>query len=139
MWGVTENEVLECFWRAERSAHSRWTEADVVQRKRSWHAREDYFEHLPRDLAWERVALTAGEVLRILYIAWDWWSEITGGTRLPLDAAARHRTDELRALAERCTANPELIVVAEPDRSKLVVLEGHVRLSAYAAFPECLP
>jgi hypothetical protein len=41
----------------------------------------------------------------------------------------------------RCAAaaNPELIVVTDPERSKLVLLEGHVRLTAYAAFPEYLP
>jgi hypothetical protein len=34
---------------------------------------------------------------------------------------------------------PELIVVTEPDHAKLVVLEGHYRLTAYAMFPELLP
>jgi hypothetical protein len=34
---------------------------------------------------------------------------------------------------------PPLIVVAEPDCSKLVLLEGHVRLTAYALHPEYLP
>jgi hypothetical protein len=34
---------------------------------------------------------------------------------------------------------PELIVVTTPDRGKLVVLEGHYRLTAYAMFPERLP
>lgn len=33
----------------------------------------------------------------------------------------------------------ELIVVTTPARSRLVVVEGHVRLSAYALFPELLP
>jgi hypothetical protein len=30
-------------------------------------------------------------------------------------------------------------VVTSPERAKLVLLEGHVRLTAYAAFPELLP
>jgi len=34
---------------------------------------------------------------------------------------------------------PELIAVAPPERSPLVLVEGHVRLIAYALFPEYLP
>jgi hypothetical protein len=34
---------------------------------------------------------------------------------------------------------PELIVATTPAHSPLVVLEGHVRLTAYALFPELVP
>ena len=34
---------------------------------------------------------------------------------------------------------PELIAVSLPDRSQLVVLEGHARLTAYALYPGYLP
>ena len=44
-----------------------------------------------------------------------------------------------RAIAATAATSPELIVVTDPERSKLVLLEGHVRLTAYAAFPELLP
>jgi hypothetical protein len=35
--------------------------------------------------------------------------------------------------------SPELIAVSRPDRSQLVVVEGHVRLTAYALYPQYLP
>jgi hypothetical protein len=84
------------------------------------------------------------------YIAWDWWLEVSDGTRDPCVAADRIRrglvpgadVDEDRALAERLrssTPPPELIAIARPDLAKLVVLEGHVRVTAYALFPELLP
>lgn len=44
--------------------------------------------------------------------------------------AARLRSNERQ---------PELIAVAPPDRSRLVLLEGHARLTAYALFPDYLP
>jgi hypothetical protein len=79
-------------------------------------------------------------VLAILYINWDWWLRVSNGTRLPTVAAEVQGRDEGdRAIAATAATNPELIVVTDPDRSKLVLLEGHVRLTAYAAFPELLP
>jgi hypothetical protein len=45
------------------------------------------------ELVWSRAALTPDEVLAIRYIAWDWWLEITGGTRLPSDGAAWERAN----------------------------------------------
>jgi hypothetical protein len=42
-------------------------------------------------------------------------------------------------VAAAVATNPELIVVTTPERTKLVVLEGHLRLSSYANFPEFLP
>jgi hypothetical protein len=124
--------------------------ARVLDRHRGWLKRIGLFQGLPRDLEWTLVALTPEEVLAMRYIDWDWWLEISDGTRDPSVAADRIRRglvpgadlDEDRALAERLrspTPPPELIAIAEPDFAKLVVLEGHVRLTAYALFPHVLP
>jgi hypothetical protein len=89
-------------------------------------------------------------VLAILYIDWDWWLRISGGTRLPLDAAARIRAGEvpgssadwhepIAALLHTDDPPPELIVVSTPDQARLVALEGRIRLTAYALFPTYLP
>jgi hypothetical protein len=72
------------------------------------------------------------------------------GTRRPLDAAARIRAGDVRGptveehepIAARLRLPdppPELIVVAPPDHARLVLLDGHFRLTAYALFPERLP
>lgn len=138
--GATENEVLERFWTAEAAASSRWTQADVEERRRQWRERAGLFGGFPDDVAWERVALARDEVLAILYINWDWWLTVSNGTRLATVAAEVQGGDDGdRAIAAAATANPELIVVTDSERVKLVLLEGHVRLTAYAAFPEYLP
>jgi hypothetical protein len=137
---VTEQEVLECFWRGEAASASRWTEAENEDRKRAWRERDGLFDGFPHDVSWERVALTRDEVLSILYINWDWWLTVSNGTRLATVAAEVQGRDEGdRAIAAGAATNPELIVVTDPERSKLVLLEGHARLTAYAAFPEYLP
>ena len=137
---ASEAEVLDCFWRGELSPGSRWTEADVEERKRAWRDRTGLFGGFPHDVEWERAALTRDEVLAILYIDWDWWLRISKGTRLATVAAEVQGGDEGdRVIASGAATNPELIVVTDPERSKLVLLEGHVRLTAYAAFPEYLP
>jgi hypothetical protein len=137
---ATEAEMLERFWSAELAASWRWTPADIDERVRQWRKREGLFDGFPDDVAWERVALERDEVLAILYINWDWWLTVSNGTRLATVAAEVQGRDEGdRAIAAAAATNPELIVVTDPDRSKLVLLEGHVRLTAYAAFPEHLP
>jgi hypothetical protein len=137
---ATEAEVLECFWSAELAAPWRWSSVDVEERRRAWLEREGLFFGFPDDVVWERVALTRDEVLAILYINWDWWLTVSNGTRLATVAAEVQGRDEGdRAIAMAAATNPELIVVGDRERSKLVLLEGHVRLTAYAAFPEYLP
>jgi hypothetical protein len=131
---ATEDEVLDCFWRAEEVATWRWSAADLAERKRTWHERQGLFLGFPDDVDWERAALTPEEVLEILYISWHWWVEVSNGTRLP-----RLANEGDRAVAAAVRSNPELIVVTTPERTKLVVLEGHLRLSSYANFPEYLP
>lgn len=137
---ASEAEVLECFWSGELSSTLRWRPGDVEERQRQWRERDGLFAGFPDDVRWERAALTRDEVLAILYIDWDWWLTVSSGTRLATVAAEVQGRDEGdRAIAAAVSSNPELIVVTDPKRSKLVLLEGHVRLTAYAAFPEYLP
>jgi hypothetical protein len=137
---ATEAEVLERFWAAELAATSRWTEADVEERQRQWREHDGLFDGFPDDVAWERVALARDEVLAILYINWDWWLTVSNGTRLATVAVEVQGRDEGdRAIAATAATNPELVLVTDTARAKLVLLEGHVRLTAYAAFPEYLP
>jgi len=137
---ASEEEVLRCLREAELQASSRWTAADVGERLRQWDERVGMFCGLPRDLAWVRLGLSPDEILNILYINWDWWLRVSKETRLATVAAEVQGRDEGdRRIASCAATNPELIAIAEPDRRKLVLLEGHVRLTAYGAFPEYLP
>jgi hypothetical protein len=171
---VSEHEVVGCFLRAELGS-GRYGEVlrklldrdgrdvDVIARPeltdaaanryrsalldeyRGFEQRIGLFGGFPERVDWYRAALSRDEVLDVLYIDWDWWLEISDGTRRPTVAADKIRRGEVpgstveehRMLLDR--PQPELIVATKPDRAQLVVLEGHYRLTAYAMFPELLP
>jgi hypothetical protein len=110
-----------------------------------------YFEGFPGQLRWERVGLTRQEVEQIKYIEYDYWVELSGGSRLALDGArralagidvfglsSRYFVDIAESL-RRGAQFPMLICVGRDEESYLVVLEGHTRLTAYLIAPECLP
>jgi hypothetical protein len=118
---------------------------------RGYQRNEGLFEGFPKCVAWERVALTHNELWQIKYIDYDYWIELSKGSRLAIDAAQTISAGEVvfevpndgflaLANALRCGATfPELIVVRAGEDSDLVVLEGHMRLTAYALVPEGLP
>jgi hypothetical protein len=112
---------------------------------RAYDRREGLFLGFPVHVDWYRGRATRNEILEIRYIAWDWWLTLSGGTRRPREAAARIRAGEIEGqTAEEdeplleAAAKP-LIAVTTSALEPLVLVEGHVRLTAYALFPERLP
>jgi hypothetical protein len=111
----------------------------------------DVFRGFPPDVRWYRAIVTKDELTRIRYINYDYWNELAGGSRLAVDAAERIRqgvevfgvgNGGFWWMAEALCAGatfPELILVGRDDGSPLVVLEGHVRLTAYCLRPDCTP
>jgi hypothetical protein len=123
---------------------------ELLAEYRAWGEGRGLFEGFPDDVEWRLVSMGADEVLSILYIDWDWWLRLTDGSRRPVDAAARIRAglvpgsdaESHRPIAERLRSDrppPELIAVTRPGPARIVLVEGHVRLTAYALHPDCLP
>jgi hypothetical protein len=109
------------------------------------------FDGFPyEDTEWSRVALRPDEVLAIRYIEYDYWVELSGGTRLPIDAAQRIRAGEVNpahagnflrvaAALDRGSTFHEMVAVTAGPGRPLVALEGHLRLTVYALRPERIP
>lgn len=106
------------------------------------------FGGFPDDVSWSWAALTRLELAEVRYIHWDYWLEVSGGTRRPADAIARMRPewdvpgDDVREIADavaRGSLPSEIVVVGLPPGRGLVVLEGHVRLSGLLLRPQRLP
>jgi hypothetical protein len=120
----------------------------VLDDHRGYERRIGLFGRFPDDVSWSWVALTREELADVRYIHWDYWLEVSGGTRRPSDAIARMRRqwedpeDEVRQIADavaRGSLPHEIVVVGRPPGRDLVVFEGHVRLSGLLLRPELLP
>ena len=107
------------------------------------------FGGFPDDVQWDRVLLAREELADIRYIDWSYWNELSGGTRSPVHAARRiHEgiapfgvpSDGFLAAAERVGDRwPPLIVCSAGGGEPLVVLEGHLRLTAYVLAGDAAP
>jgi len=121
---------------------------------RGWGRGEGMFQGFPEHVGWELVALTPEELAEVRYIAWDWWLERSAGTRLATENAMRIRAgafpgdpesglryhDPIARRLREGPSLPPLIAVRDaawPDF--LVLVEGHVRLTAFFLFPGMLP
>ena len=109
------------------------------------------FEGFPHDVCWFRAVISNAELAQVRYIDYDYWVELSGGTRRPEEAATRIRagvdvfgvpSSGFLPLAEALrqgSAFPELILVAKDEHSYLVVMEGNARLTGYFLAPEYIP
>jgi hypothetical protein len=109
------------------------------------------FEGFPKDAAWARFAISSLELMQVRYVDYSYWNELSGGSRLPSDAAIRirkgamvfgmstHHFLEMAEALRNGAKYPELIVVGTETHSTLVILEGHTRLTAYALVPDLIP
>jgi hypothetical protein len=111
---------------------------------RGWRDAE-LFEGFPEQVDWYHGVLPPDVLTRVRFIDYSYWVELSGGSRRPADVADTLRSGRLPAwLSELGTdwcfqfearlataeAVEDLIVMATPDLSRLVLLEGHARLTA---------
>ena len=126
----------------------------VLAATRGYGEDRELFAHFPAQVRWEWIELTAPELARVRYLEYSYWNELSGGSRMPADAAQRIRAGvrpwgisnerfhtAARALRRGHRFPP--LILAGPHRDDLVCLEGNLRLTAHAlaGFPieiECL-
>jgi hypothetical protein len=148
---ITEDEMIDVFIRAELESE-RWREKilalgdldprALLEEHRAYERREGLFLFFPRDVDWFRAVVTRDELLEIRYINWDWWLEVSDGTRDARVTARRIRAGDVPGVtvAEHDPRfDHPLIAATTPALSPVVLVEGHARLTAYALFPERVP
>lgn len=117
---------------------------------RDYENKQGLFEGFPDDVDWYEADITKEELLNeVYYIDYDYWTELTHGSRLPKDAVKAikegktvfgvsnegfiNTSNDLR----KGKRFKKLILVS--DGRKIVVLEGHLRLTVYAMNPDLVP
>jgi hypothetical protein len=112
----------------------------LLDAHRAWLRRQGLFFGLPPAIDWFAAVFGRDELLDILYIDWSWWLALSGGTRRPRDAARVIRAQEDPAAIAWyepiLRARTRIIAVTDLERTRVVVMEGHARLTAYALYPE---
>ncbi len=95
----------------------------------------DYFQGFPADVRWEWVILTRKELEQVRYIEYDYWVELSKVVFSVSSDGLVYMANQLRQGAQF----PPLILVTKNVDAYLVVMEGHVRLTAYLIVPEYIP
>jgi hypothetical protein len=134
--------------------HANKARRDILAATRGYGEDRELFEFFPACVHWAKALLAPDELARVRYIEYSYWNEISGGSRLPADAARRIKAGveafgvpneqflSAAAAVGRGVWFPPLILAGEqPDN--LVCLEGNLRLTGHALadFPvevECL-
>jgi hypothetical protein len=123
----------------------------LLTQHREYGDRAGLFEGFPHDVCWEWMALTPAELATVRYVDYDYWVELSGGSRLAADAAPRVRagvapfgvsSDWALGMAQAFADGarfPPLILVTTGPGGDLVVLEGHARLTACMLARDRLP
>jgi len=123
----------------------------LLTQYRGYGTRTEIFGDFPDDVRWQWMAITPAELARVRYIDYDYWLELSGGTRLAVDAAVRIRAgvapfgvpnDGVLGMARALAAGarfPPLILATTGTGGDLVVLEGHARLTAFMLARDHLP
>jgi hypothetical protein len=105
----------------------------------------EVFEGFPENVEWYHGVLPPDELERVRFIDYSYWNELSGGSLRPRDVVPTLQAGGLpRWLTKLGTdwcfefaselatqeAVDDVIVMATPDLSELVLLEGHARLTA---------
>ncbi len=59
--------------------------------QRGYGSRTGFFEGFPDHVRWQWMAITPAELAGVRYIDYSYWNELSGGSRLAVDAAPRIR------------------------------------------------
>lgn len=116
-----------------------------------WLYRKEFLNDFPQNIRWEKISLSPEDLQKIKYINYDYWVNLSDDSRLPA-AAIKNINQGVRIFnqsnqpflkaAKHLTNHgffPKLILIATQPSAQMVVLEGHLRLTAYLMEPSYMP
>ncbi len=124
---------------------------EILSRFRGFGKDKEIFDGFPKNVRWVWVNLTKNDLYKVKYINYSYWIGLSGGSRLAKDAAENIRKGveifnvkndgfiEGARYALAGNSFPPMILVSDYENENIIVLEGHLRLTAYMLVPDAIP
>lgn len=123
----------------------------LLEKYRGYGINKHLFDNFPEKITWHRYLITKSELEKVKYINYDYWNKLSSETRLPVIAARNIKNGlEIFNVSNNNFINaskyiksggefPPIILVCKSLEDDIVILEGHLRVTAYFLEPECIP
>lgn len=134
-FSLLENPNLE-------NEHENHLREQILGDFRGYKSNKALFATFPSEVEWWRVVLSKEELSQVRYMKYDYWERLSQETRLPTKAAENIKQGKvifeqsnngfIKAAEdfEKGKKFPEMILISTDDKSPLVVLEGHLRITS---------
>lgn len=115
---------------------------------RGYGLNRELFERFPADVEWSLCSFVSGDLKNVRYIDYSYWNELSQGTRSPLTAAQTilcgieiygQSSEGFLKAAEFIKGGGKFLrpIFLTSDFEHFVIVEGHLRMTAFALAPEC--
>ncbi|WP_339296258.1 hypothetical protein MKY82_13360 [Paenibacillus sp. FSL W7-1279] len=124
---------------------------DILGQTRGFGRNTDMFENFPTEVKWYKAFFEKQDLNEVMYINYSYWNELSSNTRLPLQASKNIMNQievfgvsnqgflDINLALKNGKVFPRLIFVSMNENSRVVVLEGHARLTAYYLDNDYIP
>jgi hypothetical protein len=124
---------------------------DILGQTRGFGRNTDLFENFPTEVKWYKAFFEKQDLNEVMYINYSYWNELSSNTRLPLQASKNIMNQievfgisnqgflDINLALKNGKVFPRLIFVSINENSRVVVLEGHARLTAYYLDNDYIP
>ena len=143
--GITEELIAEADLQNKEENAKR---KNLLRAFRGYGENRELFERFPTVEEWKLCSFSEKDLVNIRYIDYSYWNELSAGTHTPLFAAETIRSgiriydvsnDGFLHTAEYIGNGgtfPKLFFLTS-DYVNFVIVEGHLRMTAYALVSEC--
>jgi hypothetical protein len=121
---------------------------EILGRFRGYKRNEELFENFPTKIDWVWTVFDNEDILKIKYMNYSYWNELSNLTGSPLEAAKTILSGKTVydvpnnnsfATAQKIKEGykfPPLIFLTDNNENRYIILEGHGRMTAYGLVPD---
>lgn len=131
-----------------RNADENTARKKLLGEFRGYGLNRELFERFPTEITWSLCNFVNGDLKNIRYIDYSYWNELSQGTRSPMMAAQtilngieiyEQSNEGFFKAAKFLKDGGKFLrtILLTSDFEHFVIVEGHLRMTAYALAPEC--